>query len=90
MAQETGTSFLGAALRVLENCQRPMTAREITAEALRRGWLTSAGKTPEATMGAQLYLQVRDHPDGRLVRVAQPGKGRAARGSVRWALRSSP
>ena len=89
MAQETRTSFLGAAIRVLEDCQRPMTAREIVEEALRRGWITSAGKSPEATMSAQLYLQVRDDPDGRLVRVAQPGKARAVRGSVRWALRPS-
>jgi hypothetical protein len=89
MAQETRASFLGAAIRVLEACQRPMTAREIAEEALRRGWLTSAGKTPHATMAARLYFPVRDDPDSRLVCLAQPGKARAVRGSVRWALRTS-
>jgi hypothetical protein len=45
------------------------------------------GKTPAASLTARLYLYVRDHPDGLVVRVAEPGKARARRGSVRWAVR---
>lgn len=80
-------TYLEAALAVLESAGRPMTGREITAEALRRGLITPMGKTPEATLSARLYVYVRDRPDGRLVRLAEPGPGRARRGSVRWALR---
>ena len=80
-------SYLAAALRILADHGSPMTAREITDEAIRRGLLHPAGKTPEATMSARLYLYARDHPDGPLVRLHEPGPGRARRGSVRWALR---
>ena len=64
-----------------------MTAREIIDEAVRRGLLRPAGKTPEATLTAQLYLHVRDAPAPRLTRLHEPGPTRARRGSVRWALR---
>ncbi len=81
-------SYLAAALAVLESTGRPMTTREITDEALRRSLITPIGKTPEATMSARLYVYVRDRPNGRLVRLAEPGTRRARRGSVRWAIRS--
>ena len=80
-------TFLEAAMAVLEACGRPMTATEIVEEAKRRGLLQSAGKTPEASLSARLYVYVRDHPDGRLVRLAEAGPNRARHGSVRWALR---
>jgi hypothetical protein len=81
------TSYLNAALRILADQRSPLTAREIAAEAIRRGLLRPAGQTPEASMSARLYIYVRDHPDGPLVRVHEPGPARARRGSVRWALR---
>jgi HB1/ASXL restriction endonuclease-like protein with HTH domain len=80
-------TFLDAALAVLEACGRPMTAAEIVDEARRRGLLHPAGKTPAASLSACLYLYVREHPDGLVVRVAEPGKARARSGSVRWAVR---
>ena len=79
--------YLNAALTVLREAGRPMTDREITDEALRRGLIEPAGKTPRATLSARLYTYVRDHPDGELARLAEPGPTRAARGSVRWAAR---
>jgi hypothetical protein len=82
-------TFLDAALAVLAASKRPMTASEIIFEAMQQGLLTSAGKTPAATLTARLYTYVRDHPDGPLVRVAEPGAARARRGSVRWALRDA-
>ncbi len=81
--------YLAAALSVLASTGSPMTAREITEEALHRGLIRSAGKTPEATMSARLYVEARDNPDGRLVRLAEPGPTRAKRGSVRWSIQSS-
>ncbi len=80
--------YLAAALSVLSSIGSPMTAREITEEAIRRGLIRPVGKTPEATMSARLYVEVRDNPDGRLIRLAEAGPTRALRGSVRWAVRS--
>jgi hypothetical protein len=81
-------SYMDAAVRVLETSKCPMTAREIVAEAVRSGLLRPAGKTPEATMSAALYTSVNKDPRSRVVRLHEPGSKRAARGTVRWALRS--
>ena len=80
-------SFLEAAVTVLESAERSLTLAELTAEALRRGLISSAGKTPIAAMSARLYIDLRDNPKTRLIRHAQPGPNRARRGSVRWSLR---
>lgn len=80
--------FLEAAIAVLETSNKPLTLREIVAEAIGRGLIEPAGKTPEATMSARLYVYVRDDPNARVVRVADPGAARARRGSVRWTLRN--
>ena len=39
--------------------KEPMHYREITGKALEQGWLDTEGRTPEATMGAQLYTAVK-------------------------------
>jgi hypothetical protein len=83
MARESGNSYLDVATAVLEACGRPMTAREITEEAIHRGLLKPAGKTPEATMSAALYTRAEE---SRITRLAEPGPRRARRGSVRWML----
>ncbi len=79
-------TFLDAAVAVLSNAQRAMTTREITEEALGKGLINTKGKTPEATMAAELYLHVRGAEPPRVRRVFEPGRGRARRGSVRWEL----
>ena len=84
-----GMTYLKAAIAVLHTSERPMTAREITADAIRRGLVQPSGKTPEATMAADLYLHVRDSAALRIVRVYEQGPTRARRGSVRWALAGS-
>lgn len=57
-------------------------------EAVRRGLLKTAGKTPAATMTAQLYLHVRDDPAPRIARLSEPGPIRLRRtgGSAQWGL----
>jgi HB1, ASXL, restriction endonuclease HTH domain len=80
-------SYLNAALRVLADFHRPMRIWEITEEALRRGLVKPAGKTPEASMSAALYRYARDHPQSQLERLYEPGGKRPRPGSVRWALR---
>ena len=78
-------TYYEAALQVLLGAKRPLTAREITDEALERGLITPKGKTPHATMTAELYVHAPKDP--QLVKLEDPGSKRAKRGSVRWTVR---
>lgn len=80
-------SFLRAAISILKETGREMTATQIARIALERGLVASSGKTPGATLAAQLYVHVRDHPQGPLRKIAEPGALRARRDTVRWAWR---
>ena len=80
-------SFLRAAISILQETGLEMTATEIAGIALERGLVESKGKTPGATLAAQLYVHVRDHPQGPLQKIAEPGESRARRDTVRWAWR---
>jgi hypothetical protein len=78
-------TFLEAALVVLKEAREPLTSDAIVRRALDRGLLSTAGKTPEASMSAARYGNVNS--DAPRVRwVAKPGRQRAVRGSVRWTL----
>jgi len=81
------SSFLDAAITILKETKREMTARELADAALQRGLVSSSGKTPDATLAAQMYVRVREQPAGPLRRIAESGPTRARRGSVRWAWR---
>jgi restriction system protein len=52
-------SALSAAERVLRETGSPVNYREIARVALDRGYWKSSGKTPWATVGAQLYEDIR-------------------------------
>ena len=80
-------SFLGAAISILKETGREMTATEVARIALERGLVESSGKTPDATLTAQLYVHLRDHPHGPLGKIAEPGALPARRSGVRWAWR---
>ncbi|HSW41796.1 MAG TPA: winged helix-turn-helix domain-containing protein [Patescibacteria group bacterium] len=80
-------SFLTAGISVLKETGLEMTAAEIAGMALERGLIKSKGKTPGATLAAQLYIYVRDHPQGPVRKIAEHGETRARRDSVRWAWR---
>ena len=77
-------TYLDAAVEVLEATGHPLTTREVIDEAIRRGLVKPTGKTPEATMSAALYCHVLKGEPKKVARVAEPGPGRARRGSVRW------
>jgi hypothetical protein len=79
--------YLVAAIDVLRYAERLLTVREITSEALRRGLLKTAGKTPHASMSSRLYVATRNRADFPIERVFEAGRTRAARGSVRWRVR---
>ena len=76
------TTFLKAALTVM-SADTPLSAREITERILQQELVTTRGRTPEATLTAELYREAK-RPDARVRRVFTPGNRRAARGSVRW------
>lgn len=71
-------SFVEAAEKVLEqfSSKRPMHFRDITKKALEQGWLDTDGKTPDATMGSQIYTAIkRAQRRGEQSRFVQHGRG---------------
>lgn len=67
-------SFKDAARRVLEGEKRPLSFYDITAIALKKGYLETAGRTPERSMGAQLYTDIKNN--GNKSEFVQLGKNR--------------
>ncbi len=55
---EKKISFKKAAIKILERTDKPMTAIEITKIALEEDLIDSSGDTPEATMAAQIYVDI--------------------------------
>jgi restriction system protein len=71
-------SFTQAAEKVLNGFggRRPMHYRAITKKALDLGWIATSGRTPEATMYAQILTEIRRHRErGEQPRFWQHGKG---------------
>jgi len=63
-------TFAEAAYQVLKQVGEPLSANEITSVALERGMISTAGKTPSATMSARLYLDVKTKGnDSKFVKV---------------------
>lgn len=77
-AASTVYSFTNAAEMALEmfGNKRPMHYKDIAKKALDQGWLDTEGKTPEATMAAQLYTAIkRAQRRGEQPRFIQHGRG---------------
>lgn len=64
-------SFKDIAYQILKEGDKPLHSKEITKIALERGWLKTAGKTPEATMNAQLVVDINSK--GELSRFKKAG-----------------
>ena len=78
MRSETSFSFADSAQMVLEQFadRRPMHYRAITDKAVQMGWLLSKGKTPEASMYAQILTSIkRSRRRSEQPRFTQHGKG---------------
>ncbi|HCU53324.1 MAG TPA: restriction endonuclease [Gammaproteobacteria bacterium] len=74
----TGFSFTDCAQKVLEEFggKKPMHYKEITEKALQKGWLVTSGKTPEASMYAQVITEIkRQQKRGERPRFVQHGRG---------------
>ena len=52
-----------AAIEVLKKAQSPLHARVITDQIIAAGLWQSSGKTPEATVSAQLYSDIKMNGD---------------------------
>ncbi len=66
-------SFIDAAAKALELNGSPLHYRDITRQALDRGWIQSNGKTPEATLNAVICVDIKQKGiHSRFVRV-RPG-----------------
>lgn len=64
-------SFKDIAYQILKEAGKPLHSKEITKIALSRGWLKTAGKTPEATMNAQLVVDINSKKEkSRFVKTA--------------------
>ena len=71
-------SFTDCAEKVLERFGegKPMHYRDVTEKALEMGWLMTEGRTPEATMYAQILTEIkRFQRRGEQPRFAQHGRG---------------
>jgi len=78
-------SFTDAAEKVLEKYgdKKPMHYRNITQRALELDWIATEGKTPEATMYAQVLTEIRRYQKrGEQPRFVQHGRGFV--GLTRW------
>lgn len=65
-------SFKSAAIAILEKSQKPLSAAEITKIALDENLIVSVGSTPEASMAAQIYVDINKNKDSPFQKV---GKG---------------
>ena len=67
-------SFLDLAADILKKSAKPLTYQEIWDAAKVAGLtnkVTTWGKTPWQTLGARLYVEVRDNPDSHFIKVGK-------------------
>lgn len=64
-------SFKDVAYKVLKEAKNPLHSKDITRMAINQGLLKTAGKTPEATMNAQLVVDInRKKSESRFIKTA--------------------
>ena len=73
--------LLDAAYDLLRTANRPLTAKEMVDFILKNGQWKTNGKTPDATLGARIYVDIKKH--GALSRFAKVGKGLFALSGVK-------
>ena len=64
-------SFKELAFQILKEAGKPLHSNEITQIAIDHGWLKTAGKTPKATMNAQLVVDTNSKKEkSRFIKTA--------------------
>ena len=74
-------TLLDAAYEVLKKSGRPMSPADIIRPVLESGMWTTKGKTPEQTLGARLYVDIKKL--GAKSRFVNVGNGRFALSGVK-------
>lgn len=70
----TAYSFLDLAYEVLKSVTKPLTYQEIWEVGKEKGFtdkIKTSGKTPWQSLGAQLYVEVRDNDESRFMKVGK-------------------
>jgi len=67
------TSFKSIAKKIITDAGKPLHYREVTRLAIEQGLLQSGGKTPWATMNAQLSMDIVNNGESSQFYRAQPG-----------------
>ncbi len=70
MARKT---FREAAVRILEQAQQPLHFQDITRLAMEQKLIQPGGTTPEQSMGASLYMDIKRHNEASQFRQTGPG-----------------
>lgn len=73
MKKNKKISFKEVAYQILKSAAEPLSAKEIVEHATEAGILTTEGQTPEATMAAQLYVDINKNKETKFKKV---GKGK--------------
>lgn len=71
MRENQKLSFKEAALQVLKSENEPLSAKEIVDIAYQKDLLSTEGKTPEATMAAQIYVDINKNKKTKLKKVGR-------------------
>lgn len=69
-----GYAFLDLALEVLKDAAKPLTYQELWELAEAKGFtkkIKTSGKTPWQSLGARLYVEVRDNEKSQIIRVGK-------------------
>ena len=65
-------TFKGIAYEILKEAKKPLHTKEITEIAIKNEWLKTAGLTPEATMNAQLIVDINKKGEKSLFKKIGP------------------
>jgi len=69
MKKRKNLSFKEAAIQILKVSKEPLSARQITEIAIEQGLIETSGKTPEASMGAQIYVDISKYKNSKFRKV---------------------
>ncbi len=67
-------TFKDAAYQILREVRTPLTAKEITKIAIEKNLIKTSGKTPVATMGARIYMDIKRKGTNSLFMKVEHGK----------------
>jgi len=71
MRENQKLSFKEAALQILKSENEPLSAKEIVDIAFQKDLLSTGGKTPEATMAAQIYVDINQNKRTKFKKVGR-------------------